>query len=71
MPFLAPNQGACILVLKQQCLTQSVDADVFTLTILLWRLIVTPSAYHDILPQVPQYAIMSSLPGYDVLLKSI
>ena len=35
------------------------------------RLIATPGAYYDTLPQVPQHAPMLSLPGYDLLLKSI
>ena len=52
-------------------LAQGVSAGASTLTILTWQLIVTPSTYYDILPQVPWHTSMLSLPGYDLLLKSV
>ena len=71
MLFLVGNQHACILVLEWKFLTQSMSAGVAILTILTWRIIATPGTYHDTLLQVPQHAPALSLPGFNLLLKSV
>ena len=54
MLFLVGNPCACILALEWQFLAQSMSVGAPMLTILTWRLIVTPGTYHDNLLQVPQ-----------------
>ena len=62
---------ACILVLEQQFLAQSMSTGAPMLTIFAWRLNVTPSTYWTFSTKVPQCAAISTLPGYNLLLKSV